>query len=1146
MATVELVSRSVPPSLRTTEPNLWYKDAIIYQVHVRAFRDSNGDGIGDFRGLTERLDYIQDLGVTAIWLQPFFLSPLKDDGYDIADYVNVNPQYGTLDDFRELLEEAHRRELKIITELVMNHTSDQHEWFQRSRRAAAGTRWRDWYVWSDTPDKYREARIIFQDFESSNWSWDAVAGAYFWHRFYNHQPDLNFDNAEVREAMFDVLDFWLGMGVDGLRLDAVPYLFEREGTNCENLPETHAFLREVRVHIDENFADRMLLAEANQWPEDAAAYFGDGDECHMNFHFPLMPRLFMAVEREDRSPIVDILEQTPLLPAPCQWATFLRNHDELTLEMVTDEERDYMYRTYAVDSKARINLGIRRRLAPLMGNNRRKIELMNALLLSLPGTPILYYGDEIGMGDNYYLGDRNGVRTPMQWSADRNAGFSRANPQSLFLPVIIDPEYHYELRNVEVQHANPHSFLWWTRRILDLRKQYNAFGHGSFEALASSNPKVFAFLRETAEETILVVANLSRLSQYVELDLSRYRGRTPVELFGQTAFPPIGEQPYLLSLGPHGFFWFCIGCRDQQASENAPAELPLYHVRSGWQDLLAGRGRKALGEALEAYLHNQRWFAGKARTLQQIDVIDVFDLDGSVSEAPVRLLLLSATYSEGEPDAYVVPVTLLDEDAGEDLLVAHPLSGIMRIEVAHEARRQTLCEATWSDRLWPELLAAITHRRKLRGQHGALSGVRTEAFARLADGSLDELPHSVRGGEQSNTSATYDERLIAKLFRRVTPGINPDFEIGRLLTEREPLPFVPQVAGALDYRADSGQQITIAVLHEFIANCVDAWTYTLDELGRYFERVQSLQASSLSDQLTETEAETHTLNAEPSRLVELAGVEPPPLAQETIGGYLYWAELLGRRTGELHVALANVDGGLAFTPEPFTRLFQRGLYQSMRSQARGTLEMLRSQRHCLSEATQTRAEQLLQHERELVSRFSELLHGLIDARRIRCHGDLHLGQVLFTGKDFVIIDFEGEPERPVSERRIKASPLRDVAGVLRSFHYAAHAAIRGQTSALIMQNAAQSIEDSAEFWSKWVSAAFLRSYLAAAQPGNFLPADRARLETLLSAYVLEKALYELRYELNNRPDWVNIPLAGILHLCSPCTDAADERHPIAP
>src|SRR5687768_11753079 len=560
MATAEFTTRTVTAAEAVTtaekEHSLWYKEDIVYQLHVRAFRDSNGDGIGDFRGLTERLDYIQDLGVSAIWLLPFFPSPLKDDGYDIADYANVNPQYGTLDDFRAFLDEAHRRELRVITELVMNHTSDQHEWFQRARRSAPGSRWRNWYVWSDTPEKYKDARIIFQDFETSNWSWDPVAGTYFWHRFYHHQPDLNFDNPEVCEAMFAALEFWLQMGVDGLRLDAVPYLFEREGTNCENLPETHAFLKELRAHIDEKFGDRMLLAEANQWPEDAAAYFGDGDECHMNFHFPLMPRLFMALRMEERFPIIDIMQQTPELPKNCQWATFLRNHDELTLEMVTDEERDYMWRAYAKDPQMRINLGIRRRLAPLLGNDRRTIELMNGLLFSLPGTPVLYYGDEIGMGDNIYLGDRNGVRTPMQWSGDRNAGFSRANPQQLYLPAIIDPEYHFGTVNVEAQQGNPNSLLWWMKRIIALRKNYKAFGRGTLEFLYPDNRKVLTFLRQYEDETILIVVNLSRLVQFIDLDLSRFAGITPVELFGRTEFPTISDQPFFLTLGPHSFYWF--------------------------------------------------------------------------------------------------------------------------------------------------------------------------------------------------------------------------------------------------------------------------------------------------------------------------------------------------------------------------------------------------------------------------------------------------------------------------------------------------------------------------------------------------------------------------------------------------------------
>jgi maltose alpha-D-glucosyltransferase/alpha-amylase len=1118
----------------------WFKDAILYQIHVRAFQDSNNDGIGDFRGLTSRLDYIQDLGVTAIWVQPFFPSPLKDDGYDIADYRNVNPQYGTLDDFHAFLEEAHRRDLRVVTELVMNHTSDQHEWFQRSRHAAPGSPWRDWYVWSDTPDKYREARIIFQDFETSNWTWDPVAGAYFWHRFYSHQPDLNFDNPAVGDAMVEVLDYWLGMGVDGVRLDAVPYLFEREGTNCENLPETHAFLRRLRAHIDENYSDKMLLAEANQWPEDAAAYFGDGDECHMNFHFPLMPRLFMAVEREDRSPIVDILEQTPLLPPSCQWAIFLRNHDELTLEMVTDEERDYMYRTYTLDAKARINLGIRRRLAPLMANDRRKIELMNSLLLSLPGTPILYYGDEIGMGDNYYLGDRNGVRTPMQWSSDRNAGFSRANPQSLYLPTIIDPEYHYELRNVEVQHSNPHSLLWWTRRILDLRKQFPAFGSGSFEALPSTNPKVFAFLRESDGETLLVVANLSRLSQFVELDLSRFAGHSPTEMFGRTQFPVIGNEPYRLSLGPHGFFWFCVSCRDASELTSSEQELPVVYLRRELDELFKGHMRKALGEALAPYLRRQRWYAGKARTLQFVEVLDYFHLEDADAGPPTYLLLVSASYADGEPDAYNIPLMVVPEQQAKELLLTRPRAGILHVELGDE-EPLTLCEATWEPALWQKLLASISDRSRVRGHQGMISGLQTSAYAHLAQGLPEKVQPSVHGGEQSNTSALFGENFIFKLFRRLTAGTNPDFEIGRELTEHKQLSIVPQIAGALEYRSDSGRQYSLAVLHQFVPNVGDAWTYTLDELNRFVERVQSIDVKEFSAPVA-TRTDVNDPAAAPTNVteavaedtrkstLELSAMEPSPLAQHVVGGFLSLAEKLGTRVGELHVALAS-SGGSAFAPEAFTRLYQRGLYQSMRGQARNTFDLLRNQLHKLDADDRSEVQKMLECERSIYSRFGELTRGLIDAKRIRCHGDLHLGQVLFTGTDFVIIDFEGEPERAVSERRIKSSPLKDVAGMLRSFHYAAHAALRGQTNTLMVQHPAVSLEQWASYWSAWVSASFLRSYLVAAAPGKFLPSSRPQLEILLRAYLLEKALYELRYELNNRPDWVSIPLEGIQQYC---------------
>ncbi|MGE5195356.1 MAG: maltose alpha-D-glucosyltransferase, partial [Deltaproteobacteria bacterium] len=625
---------------------LWYRDAIIYEVHVRAFCDAAGDGYGNFRGLTQKLEYLQNLGITAIWLLPFYPSPQRDDGYDIADYASINPQYGSLDHFREFLDQAHERGIRVITELVVNHTSDQHPWFQRARRAPPGTPERDFYVWNDTPEKYRDARIIFKDFESSNWSYDPVAHAYYWHRFYSHQPDLNFDNPAVWQALLPVVDFWFEMGVDGLRLDAVPYLFEREGTNCENLPETHGFLKALRSHVDEKFPCRMLLAEANQWPEDAVAYFGQGDECHMAFHFPVMPRLFMAMHMEDRFPVVDILDQTPTVPATCQWALFLRNHDELTLEMVTDEERDYMYRAYAHDRQARVNLGIRRRLAPLLGNNRRRIELMNGLLFSLPGTPVIYYGDEIGMGDNIYLGDRNGVRTPMQWSADRNAGFSRANPQKLYLPIIIDPEYHYEAINVEAQQNNPSSLLWWTKRLIGQRRQHKAFGRGTIEFLHPENRRILAFFRQYEDEQLLVVANLSRFVQYVELDLSKHAGFLPVELFGGTPFPRITAAPYLMTLAPHSFYWFALapqevadGSRTGPVMRKEPAELL---IARDWQHLFSNSGIRQLEVALRLWFDREE-IAGPRRTLRSVRLREAFRLP--YGETAAYLAIVDAEFS---------------------------------------------------------------------------------------------------------------------------------------------------------------------------------------------------------------------------------------------------------------------------------------------------------------------------------------------------------------------------------------------------------------------------------------------------------------------------------------------------------------------
>jgi maltose alpha-D-glucosyltransferase / alpha-amylase len=1116
---------------------LWFKDAVVYQLHVRAFHDANGDGIGDFAGLTEKLDYIQSLGVTAIWLLPFFPSPLRDDGYDIADYTSVHSSYGTLEDFQTFLEEAHRRELRVITELVMNHTSDQHEWFQKSRRARPGSPWRDFYVWSDRDDLYREARIIFQDFETSNWTWDPVAEAYFWHRFYHHQPDLNFDNPQVHRAMFDAIDHWFDMGVDGVRLDAVPYLYEREGTNCENLPETHDFLKKLREHVDAKYPGRMLLAEANQWPEDAAAYFGEGDECHMNFHFPLMPRLFMAIDREDRFPIIDILEQTPQIPENCQWGIFLRNHDELTLEMVTDEERDYMYRAYAEDPHARVNLGIRRRLAPLLRDNRRKMELMNALLLSLPGTPIIYYGDEICMGDNIYLGDRDGVRTPMQWSDDRNAGFSRVNPQRLYLPVIIDAPYHFASRNVEVEQSRPHSMLWWSRRIIALRKTCQAMGRGSLEFVASENPKVLAFLRTFENETLLIVANLCRYAQCVELDLSRFRGQTLRELFGQTAFPPIGELPYFLTLGPYSFYWF--RCEWAAAEGDASqSELPTCRISGNWDQVFESRGRARLEAALSGYLRRQRWFAGKARTIQRVtvsDVLTIHDIPKVVqgmkrsSHAltgklpPTRLLVTKVEYVEGEPEMYAMPVVFAQDEQARNILGDHPSAGILsidRVDKTEKVESAVLCDTVRESEFWLILFDAIARRRNIPGGKGEVTPLQTSGMSRL--GKEIELEASVHGGEQSNTSAVIGNKFILKMFRRLSTGENPDLEIGRYLTEQTQLTSVPRVAGALEYRDGEGEKYTLAVLHEYVANEGDAWIYTLDELGRYLERIES-EARQLP---------TAEERARGTSWRDLVSQPPPPLARELIGSYLQSALLLGERTAELHLALA-ASHREPIAPEPMSKLYQRSLYQSMRTPAKRILSLLRKKRSGLAGRTAELAEQVLLREDVIMQRFRDLTQHPIQGLRIRCHGDFHLGQILFTGKDFVIIDFEGEPDRTVGERRIKTSPLRDVAGMIRSLHYASHAVLRGSIhdTSLPADPAENGDHVTAwlQVWYVWNTASYLRAYLSKVQDSPILP-THDNLETMLNAYLLEKSLYELGYELNNRPDWVSIPLEGILQL----------------
>ncbi|HJX12553.1 MAG TPA: maltose alpha-D-glucosyltransferase [Dehalococcoidales bacterium] len=1099
---------------------LWYKDAIIYEVHVRAFADSDADGVGDFTGLTEKLDYLEDLGITALWLLPFYPSPLRDDGYDISDYYNIQPVYGTMANFKDFVDEAHRHNIRVITELVVNHTSDQHPWFQRARKSPKGTRYRDFYVWSDTPEKYRETRIIFKDYETSNWSWDPVVKEYYWHRFYYHQPDLNFDNPATRSAISRVMDFWLKLGVDGLRVDAVPYLFEREGTNCENLPETHQFVKELRAHFDKRFRNRMLLAEANQWPEDAAAYFGKGDEFHMAFNFPIMPRLFMALRMEDRFPIIDILQQTPSIPDPCQWALFLRNHDELTLEMVTDEERDYMYRVYASDPTARINLGIRRRLAPLLGNDRKKIELMNSLLFSLPGTPVIYYGDEIGMGDNFYLGDRNGVRTPMQWSPERNAGFSRANPQRLFLPPIIDPEYHYEAINVENQANNTDSLLWWMKRVISLRKRYKAFGRGSIQFLQPENRKVLAYLRRHEGENILAVTNLSHNAQQTQLDLHEFAGHRPVDLFGRAEFVPITESGYFFTLSPHAFYWFSLeplpadSLRLRALPSEEKREVPV--IKESEESLF---GKKVNWFVLEAvllhYIRGRRWFRGKAREAWATEIQDIVPMRFDNSTA--YLTLMEVEYSEGEPETYCIPLMTVPADWEGEIVEEQPQAIVARLRQRGKAGKNILVDAMVIRDFTAYLLPAIRRRRSFKGTYGEVTASPTRFLRRSLGPGAKELEPIPMKVEQSNTSLVYGNQLVLKLYRRLEEGLNPDVEIGRFLTENTPFANISQVAGSLEYHRGRRRQISLAILQGYISNEGDAWQYTLDFMERYFEGVLAHA----------------TVQAPPIPRKPLLSLlkEPPALAKDTIGTYMNSAQLLGQRTAELHIALASGVENIDFAPEPFTTMYQTSLYQSLRGFAIRTLQLLRERLRYLPEDCRGNAKAVLDLQDTIIERYNRVRRGKITATRIRCHGDYHLGQLLFTGKDFVIIDFEGEPARSLSERRLKRSPLRDVAGMIRSFHYAAHTALLKQAPQLPKpEDILPLLKHWAQYWYVWVSVDFLNTYLDIIGQTGLLPEDPDQLKTLLDAFLLDKAIYEVGYELNNRPDWVKVPLEGIIQL----------------
>jgi maltose alpha-D-glucosyltransferase/alpha-amylase len=1072
-----------------TDP-LWYKDTVIYQLHVKTFADSNGDGIGDFRGLTSKLDYIHDLGVDCIWLLPMYPSPFRDDGYDIADYYAIHPSYGTLDDFREFLVAAHERGLKVITELVLNHTSDQHHWFKEARSSRDNPR-RDWYVWNDTDDKYAGTRILFVDSERSNWTWDAESKQFYWHRFFSHQPDLNYDNPDVREEMWKVMEFWLGMGVDGFRVDAVAYLAEREGTSCENLPETHDVIRFLRRRLNENFPGRMLLAEANQWPEDVRHYFGQGDEFHMAFHFPLMPRMFMALRLEDRKPLVDIVERTPEIPDTCQWGVFLRNHDELTLEMVSDVERAYMYDEYASDPAARIYVGIRRRLAPLLEGDRRRIELMNGILLSMPGAPIIYYGDEIGMGDNIYLGDRNGVRTPMQWTPDRNGGFSRCDPARLYLPIIMDPVYGYEAVNVEAQSRSLASLLSWTKRLISVRKSSKVFGRGSLSFIRPANRSVLVYVRQYQGEVVLCVANLSRSAQAAEIDLSPWRGRVPFELLGRTNFPPVGEAPYLITLAPYGFFWFLLCERDTSKVEasSTPAEFETLVLTQGWSSLAQGQSRSVLErDVLPAFLASKRWFAERGNSSTSVRISATIPL---VPSDPGLGLAIIETKGSQAPANYLLPLTISWTRLDRGRYNPNALAAVRR-----GSREGTLLDATTDPSFIAFMLENLRASATIATNHGCIEFKPTSELSKSAPTAMNDV--RAVDTEQSNTTVVVETDCVVKLFRRLEPGINPEIEVGRFLTETVRFSHAPPLLGSVEL-AENGTTGAIAVVHGFVQNQGDAWTVTGAYLDRFVEEQRLLTA-------------------------EAAGESDEQAA------YLRRVHQVGRRVAELQLALASRDDLPDFAPEPITTDDVQTWTDSVLQRAEHTLDELASRRSDLTDNDRQLVDALLSYRASLPARLRELLPRNIDAMKIRHHGDFHLGQMLIVKDDVVIIDFEGEPRRSIEDRRRKAPAARDVAGLIRSIDYSAIAALeRALKSA---PNEHGKIARALDGWRELSVSAFLSAYRQSLSDARLWPQSLESADRLLDFFLLEKAFYEIEYELAHRPNWLRVPLAGTWRILS--------------
>jgi maltose alpha-D-glucosyltransferase/alpha-amylase len=1059
---------------------LWFKDAIFYQLHPKTFSDSNADGFGDFPGITSKLDYLQQLGINAIWVMPFYQSPLRDGGYDISDFRAIDPTYGTLEDFQAFLDAAHERGIRIVTELVINHTSDQHPWFQAARRAPAGSPERSLYVWSDTVETFKDARIIFIDSETSNWTWDPVAKQFYWHRFYSHQPDLNYDNPQVIEEVLSVMRFWLDMGVDGLRLDAIPYLVERDGTTCENLPETHDIIKRIRATMEAEYPDRLLLAEANQWPEDTAAYFAGGDECHMAFHFPLMPRMYMALAQEDRHPISDIMRQTPEIPPNCQWGIFLRNHDELTLEMVTSRDRDYLWSFYASDVRMRSNLGIRRRLAPLLENDRRKIEFMVSLLMSFPGTPFLYYGDEIGMGDNIYLGDRDGVRTPMQWSPDRNGGFSRAHPGRLFLPVNQDPVYGSDVINVEAQQASPFSLLNWFRRVVFLRKQNTAvFARGSLRFLYPRNRKVLAYLREYQGETILCVANVSRSPQAVELDLAEFNGFSPTEMTGQTVFPSIGELPYLLTLPAYGSFWFRLTMAADE-EELVPSAPELFTLVQGAtpESLFTGREIKALEtEAMPRFLGRQVWFRPNRHDIAEVHFQAAVRLPHENDATPTGLALFDVTLRDGETGRCLVPLSLVEEATDE--LLPRAIAQVRKFNQVG-LLIDALDTAVFADAVlaaastnWGGTLSdgATVHFAGTEGLQAQLAMARTEARSEV-ENQVGDFGRAVAIGDH----------LVVRVYRYPTPGPRTEIAAARYLWANG-YRNVPQNFGTLNRVGPDGQESALIGLFAFVRS-----------QGTVLTRLM--------------EAVRHELEA-----AALAPAEAPPDRVTAFGSVSRFAQVIGTRVAELHAILGNSSD-----PRFNAERYEQADFEADRA---NLLDLIESAFEVLNEMPSRIGNRLLARQRMLRAAIRAINPSLEGATKAFVHGNLELGRILVVQDDVVLAGLGVPKLSPGKDSPTKRLLLEDLASVIHSF--ATLVGEAADTLARRYPEGGKNIHDMAIAWLDHFKASVFSAYEAS---GGKISHDPALLRLLL----IGKAVGDTRNIALRRPDrldWLDRYMAGL-------------------